>query len=1060
MRPGGHVRRVLILAMAVAIIPLVDSARGVETNTRLDGYRGIWFTIGQDNEWGPKYSGGLSTYTANHVPTAVYAPAVNKTFFVYGGVDDGSGDLLIVASCYDHASCEVPRPVVVYHKVGISDPHDNGALLIDREGHLWVFISGRGTVRPGLVYRSARPYSIDTWEYQLADERTYPQPWYLDDGIGQPLFLHMFTKYTAGRELYWATSSDGIHWSPHYKMAGFGGHYQTSCERDGKIATAFNYHPGGDVDKRTNLYYLQTTDRGQTWTTAGGTPVTVPLSQVSNAALLVDYQAQGKLCYINDTNLDDQGNPHIVYITSGNYAAGPAGDPRTWHLARWTGQQWVYSHITVSDHNYDMGSLCIEGDLLRIVGPTENGPQVYGTGGEVAVWLSHDLGGTWTKARDVTTASQYNHSYVRRPRHARDPFYAYWADGDPFAKSESRLYFCNRAGTHVWRLPTLMRGDTARPERATDFSPSATASPLWQSSFETRSAPVLHGQAAVRVANAAGTPGRPTGTQALTYAAYNQSGVGAAPSAGAGAFALSMPNSRTNGISTSIASDAGNLAVSLTFEGYFKTPESAAISFPTYIGRRLVTQKQSVDGTTRLAIGLHANGSKNVLAVFYKTPDGTNMMHFGTTPVLANTWYYFALICESSHLRWFLNSNQEGEVLEADMAPPGAGILAIGNLRLDGSSDRGFYGLLDSIRISDRALDFSELLINGGHCELSCGQQPTAGVLWCSGFEMEPGTAVSHGLPDSGADGTIENTFGPYGTSAGTPKPSYAAYGQTGVGDAPASMAGSFALSWPNGQGVAISTCLRGNAGHLRTNLTFEGLFSSADTQPVTMPSAVGRRLVSQRAGGTTGGSRLAIGLQAVNGHNVLAVYWLGADQTDHTTFGRTPIQPGSWHHFALVYDGGLRWYLDSQEEGALTGVALASASDDPIVIGNDLATGLGERGFVGWIDEVRIVDAALSPNDFILPPTTSGQEPCYPACPLPFADADADADVDQSDFGKLQACFTGDEAGGPWILPECLCFDRDGDGAIGQIDVASFLECITGPDVAWTPQQTPGCLP
>src|SRR5687767_8564395 len=49
--------------------------------TRPDnGYRGIWFTLGQFSKHGDKYSGGLGTYTANHVPLAVYAPQVDKTF--------------------------------------------------------------------------------------------------------------------------------------------------------------------------------------------------------------------------------------------------------------------------------------------------------------------------------------------------------------------------------------------------------------------------------------------------------------------------------------------------------------------------------------------------------------------------------------------------------------------------------------------------------------------------------------------------------------------------------------------------------------------------------------------------------------------------------------------------------------------------------------------------------------------------------------------------------------------------------------------------------------------
>jgi hypothetical protein len=38
------------------------------------------------------------------------------------------------------------------------------------------------------------------------------------------------------------------------------------------------------------------------------------------------------------------------------------------------------------------------------------------------------------------------------------------ADGNARKKSESRLYFTDRDGTHVWRLPTTMTGDTAKPE--------------------------------------------------------------------------------------------------------------------------------------------------------------------------------------------------------------------------------------------------------------------------------------------------------------------------------------------------------------------------------------------------------------------------------------------------------------------------------------------------------------------------------------------------------------------------------------------------------------------
>jgi hypothetical protein len=114
------------------------------------GYRGIWFTLGQKSEYGDKYSGGLGTYTANHVPMAIYAKEADKTFFVYGGAKQGQRHLLAMASYYDHRRHVVPRPTIVHDKQGVNDPHDNPSLCLDGDGHLRVFVSGRAKVRPGL----------------------------------------------------------------------------------------------------------------------------------------------------------------------------------------------------------------------------------------------------------------------------------------------------------------------------------------------------------------------------------------------------------------------------------------------------------------------------------------------------------------------------------------------------------------------------------------------------------------------------------------------------------------------------------------------------------------------------------------------------------------------------------------------------------------------------------------------------------------------------------------------------------------------------------------------
>ncbi len=427
-----------------------------------DGYRGIWFTLGQFSTYGDKYSGGLGTYTANHIPIAIYAPEVNKTFFVYGGTIKDQRHLLIMASYYDHTTQQVPRPTLVLDKQGVNDPHDNAALAIDSQGYIWVFVSGRATARPGWKFRSKKPYSVAAFDFIRQDEMTYPEPRYIP-GFG---FFNLFTKYTNGRELYWETSTNGINWSAHQKLAGIGGHYQVSNVRksDNMIASFFNRHPGGDVDKRTDVYYVQTTNYGVTWTTAAGVPLTMPLTTTNNPAKVFDYASQAKLIYTCDLNFDTNGNPVMLYVVSRHYQPGPQGDPREWTIARWTGTNWVSSVITTSDHNYDMGSLYIYPDRWVVIGPTVTGPQVWQAGGEMALWTSTDKGQTWTMTRQITTNSVYNHTYARRPLNATDPFFVFWGDGDPTQVTPSHLYFGTSDGMHVRQLPYDMPTPLAVPQ--------------------------------------------------------------------------------------------------------------------------------------------------------------------------------------------------------------------------------------------------------------------------------------------------------------------------------------------------------------------------------------------------------------------------------------------------------------------------------------------------------------------------------------------------------------------------------------------------------------------
>jgi hypothetical protein len=81
----------------------------------------------------------------------------------------------------------------------------------------------------------------------------------------------------------------------------------------------------------------------------------------------------------------------------------------------------------------------------------------------MVAWTSRDHGASWRRGPQLTARSEFNHAYARRPLNAKEPFYTFWADGDPSKLSLSRLYFANRAGDRVWQLPYDMPADTAEP---------------------------------------------------------------------------------------------------------------------------------------------------------------------------------------------------------------------------------------------------------------------------------------------------------------------------------------------------------------------------------------------------------------------------------------------------------------------------------------------------------------------------------------------------------------------------------------------------------------------
>lgn len=437
-------------------------------NAKDDGYRGIWYmNQPSGDEYVYKYSGGLGTYCANHSPFAWYVPEVKKTFFVYGGTTKDSMTRLVhMVSYYDHQTGAVPRPTLLLDK-RTDDAHDNPVINVDDKGFIWVFSSSHGQSRPSYISRSRKPYNVDEFERVWTGNFSYPQPWHFP-GQG---FLLMHTFYSGGRTICMMTSPDGAQWSERRLLSSIAqGHYQVSRPApDGRIGTSFMYHPKvKGLNWRTNLYYMESADFGKTWKSVAGEELKMPLTEIVNPALVQEYESKGLLVYIQDLNYDTAGRPVILYTTSKGYESGPKNMPRTWTIAHWTGSSWeIHGGDIISDNNYDTGSVYIESDhRWRIIGPTQQGPQAYNPGGEIAMWISENQGRNWKLVRQMTSGSDYNHTYVRRPVNAHPDFYGFWADGHGRKPSDSRLYFCNRDG-EVFRLPVEMSSEFARPQRVT-----------------------------------------------------------------------------------------------------------------------------------------------------------------------------------------------------------------------------------------------------------------------------------------------------------------------------------------------------------------------------------------------------------------------------------------------------------------------------------------------------------------------------------------------------------------------------------------------------------------
>ncbi len=127
--------------------------------------------------------------------------------------------------------------------------------------------------------------------------------------------------------------------------------------------------------------------------------------------------------------------------------------------------------MSSTTHNYDAGSIWIDGETWTVIAPTgarselrDTQPErFWGQGGELERWVSTDQGKTWELDRKITENSPRNQGFVRRTLRGTGRFQSFWSDGNPDGRTEVHLYFGDSEGKRLWELPYEMAGEVAKP---------------------------------------------------------------------------------------------------------------------------------------------------------------------------------------------------------------------------------------------------------------------------------------------------------------------------------------------------------------------------------------------------------------------------------------------------------------------------------------------------------------------------------------------------------------------------------------------------------------------
>lgn len=358
---------------------------------------------------------------------------------VYAGWVDSEGSI-VVSSLDLESGHQLQHDL---HPKFNKDDHANPSLLVLPDGRIVVFYTSHGSdVSDGMYYRVSRePEDITAWGEPLEIDSntdgprgyTYPNPVRLSDEGGR---IYLFWRGGNFKPSF-SFTDDLATWAPAQTL--IQSEEATTVRPYVKIASNsvdqidFAFTDGHPRNEPTNsIYFIRY--RAGSFTRADGSLVgtmdDLPLIH-ERADLVFDGEATGVRAWIWDVASDAEGHPAIVYTRL------PEETDHRIHYARWTGEEWLDTEITVAggwfpetpegvvepEPHYSGGVVLDHGDpsVVYLSRPVSG---VF----EIERWWTEDGGVTWQSAPLTVGSSRDNvRPFVIRG-HGKEPPAVFWME--------------------------------------------------------------------------------------------------------------------------------------------------------------------------------------------------------------------------------------------------------------------------------------------------------------------------------------------------------------------------------------------------------------------------------------------------------------------------------------------------------------------------------------------------------------------------------------------------------------------------------------------------------